>query len=245
MNPNEAGKLNVHYSSNYSQYVWAGTREVKSTPSAKLQGHLRTGIMRGQVSGRNLPVWQRLVRPHTSQRLWKTSSILSWVPHVVFEKGGVEAVIALLPCWCVERINLCPEIHFCCSGPAAGISSVGFVVCSPSPFGNVLLPPQRQSHLGGRRGTGLCAPFEVTWAWPCCDESCRLTHASVLQLTPHLPRQKATVCCRHMQGAESSAQPKSRAWTLGSAHGAHGVVSQSPFSPTWLGGGRLFCHCFV
>lgn len=222
-------------------------------PLGRYKGHLlpsckdslRIGIMGGQVTGGNLPVWQRLVCPH-KQRLWKTSSILSWMPHVAFEKGGEEDVMVLLPCWSVERIWF---LHLCCSGTATEISSVGFVVCSPFPPGNVLLPQQRHSSHGDRHGRMTVQEKEqqCSLRWPEPGSAVMKAAGWSMSLLQHLPDRddKSTLCdastCKG-QKAQLSQGTEHGHWGLPML--LTGVVSQSPSSLTQVNDGQLCCCCF-
>lgn len=185
--------------------------------------------MRGQDTGRNLPVWKTLVCPHR-QRLWKNSSSLSWVPHVVFEEGGVEAVFALLPCWSVERIwFLRWGFTYAVLAQPLGSRQWGLWLAAPFPSGMCCCLSRAAMGAGMARGTVQEKEQQCFFRWPvpgtAMMKAAGWPMAVSFSSLPHLLRQrwqKHTVWRRHMQGAESPAQPKSRTWRLGSARAAHG-----------------------
>lgn len=219
-------------------------------PSCK--DSLKTGIVRGQVTGRNLSVWQRSVCPH-KQRLWKTSSILSWMPHVMFEKGGVEAVMALFVCWSVERLWF---LHWdTCAVLAQPLWSLQWDLWLAAPF------PWESA--------AASVDTEQPWGQAWQDGPCRRRSSSAFQgdlslallwwklrAGPWQPTSAHSHTCpdRDLKSTLFEASTCKGQKAQLSQRTEHGhwdlpvvlmmVVSQSPSSLAWFDDRGLFCNCF-
>lgn len=105
MNPNEAGKLNVRYSSNYSEYLQTATWEVWEEGMGSMCQTARAvwGLVLGEaeLQGKMGESGIDECCPHKDG--WKRNiSIFPWTPHAVFEKRGCwswNGFISVPSCW--------------------------------------------------------------------------------------------------------------------------------------------------
>lgn len=105
MNPNEAGKLNVRYSSNYSEYLQTATWEVWEEGMGSMCQTARAvwGLVLGEaeLQGKMGESGIDECCPHKDG--WKRNiSIFPWTAHAVFEKRGCwswNGFISVPSCW--------------------------------------------------------------------------------------------------------------------------------------------------
>lgn len=165
---------------------WGGVRGRDGCLLPSCKGSLRTGIMRGQVTGRNFPVWHRLVCPHR-QRWWEklfnpflATSCCVW-KRCCSSWNGFTSMLVLSRGF--------DFLHWgdTCAVPALALRSLQWDSWLAAPFypGRCCcLPQQKQGGRGGRHGGGAAALGEETCALALQRWSCRWIHGNLLQLAP-------------------------------------------------------------